>query len=169
MTKDEIQAALGAISEIYGQSPIFYDENGEEFLKPQLCRIRTSFYRTIRACLLSALDKAVAAVEQSGHSGATCNPDALRPIMTNDKLAEAISLYGDIFDKAPEVEHPIYDLVKAARSYHALPVVDESIRANLPEVNVSGKSYWHQLGWNACLDNLRATHPNGLVWKKEEE
>lgn len=37
-----------------------------------------------------------------------------------DGLDEAIDLYGEIFDKFPEVDHPIYRLVKAARAYAEL-------------------------------------------------
>lgn len=86
-----------------------------------------------------------------------------------DKLAEAIEALDAYFDGKRPTEvfsHGdafIYKLLTAARAYHALPVVDVK-----DEKKCSEDSSWeYGSGYDDAIDYLRATYPNGLVWKKE--
>jgi len=86
-----------------------------------------------------------------------------------DKLTEAIKIYSDIFDAKSEyilVEHPIQELLKAARAYNDLPVVDVRLEQETDDDPYAPiEEMLRNEGFNRCLEYFRTTYPNGLRWK----
>jgi hypothetical protein len=80
-----------------------------------------------------------------------------------DKLAEAIVAMEGYSKLGYATIDDAKLVTKAARKYHAIPVVDvDQIKR---EVVFPALSINRARGWLDCLDHLRATYPNGLKWK----